>query len=81
LQGQPGRAIEVTLPSCPLSIPRKETSMRACSIKVKLVNYDEMLDSGSAVMKAGILLGLPHYLIELWVLSYLRENIKYQVIF
>jgi len=55
--------------------------MRACSIKVKLVNYEEMLDSGRAIMEAGILLGLPHYLIELWVLSWLRENIKYQVIF
>jgi hypothetical protein len=45
-------------------------------VKITLLNYEELLDGGRAIIEASAILGLPEYLTSLWVLSYLRVNIK-----
>ena len=53
--------------------------MADCHLYVTILNFDRLIDDSEAIIEAGSILGLPGYMIELWVWSFLHENIKIKV--
>jgi len=50
--------------------------MNTAEMTVTFINYDEVISVSQSLVEAGEALGLPSYIIALWVSDYLRKNIK-----
>lgn len=49
-------------------------------VKVAILNYDEMVADGQAIVDICRHLDMPDYEIDTWVSDYLRRNIKIEIL-
>lgn len=42
----------------------------------RIINYDELIFKSEAIIEAAKMMGLPKYLISLWVEQYLIHNVR-----
>jgi hypothetical protein len=50
--------------------------MKLAVFNLEIVNYDDLEYGAAAIIEAALILGLPDYLIDLWVVFYLKKNVK-----
>lgn len=54
--------------------------MKLAVSNLEIVNYDDLEYGASAIIEAALILGLPDYLIDLWVTFYLKKNVKIKML-